>query len=514
MLPKGSIIQSTRGSEDPAVDLGVYQSTLDEMQRGWLHGPYMEHELGNDCTVTRRFGVRQGAKVRPIDNYTESLVNQTTSSGEAISLHSTVVIAATLSLWMSVMNKQDVNKPKLDLVGKSYDLHKAYKHLCISDEGLKDAYICVFNPGKKQTELFGQYVLPFGACASVHGFCRTSFGLWIIGVRILKLLWTVYFDDFVVFEERTLSKHCEFVVSTYFKMLGWATSIDKENDFADNLKVLGITIDLSEVKLLKVRFANTDERRFEVCHDIRAILKSGQLGRSEGQRIRGRLLFAESQIHGRRSIRQMRSLSNHIHRCSSSVLDSETKYALEFLCDKLEVGAARYISPLAAEVMHLYCDASYEPNSDSPAGLGCVLVNPDNDVRCYISEFIGWDLVSSWNFAGSKHPIYELELVAVLIGLRMFASYLQYKAVVVFTDNEGALCSLISCKSENVFGQKLVEQICNVEESTHAFFWYERVNTASNIADIPSRDPSLCSGLGERIFCDLEKVRNELRDMP
>ena len=96
-------------------------------------------------------------------------------------------------------------------------------------------------------------------------------------------------------------------------MLGWATSIDKENDFADNLKVLGITIDLSEVKLLKVRFANTDERRFEVCHDIKAILKSGQLGRSEGQRIRGRLLFAESQIHGRRSIRQMRSLSNHIH---------------------------------------------------------------------------------------------------------------------------------------------------------------------------------------------------------
>ena len=183
------IIQSTRGSDDPAVDIGVYQSTLDEMQRGWLHGPCMEHELGDDCTVTRRFGVRQGAKVRPIDNYTESLVNQTTSAGEAISLHSTDVIAATLALWMSVMSKQDINKPKLDLVGKSYDLHKAYKHSCISDEGLKDAYICVFNPGKKQAELFGQYVLPFGARASVHGFCRTSFGLWIIGVRILKLFY-------------------------------------------------------------------------------------------------------------------------------------------------------------------------------------------------------------------------------------------------------------------------------------------------------------------------------------
>ena len=126
-----AIIQSTRGSDDPAVDLGVYHLALDEMQRGWLHGPYNEQELADDYTVTRRFGVRQGSKDRPIDNYTEFLVNQTTSAGEAISLHSTDVIAATLSLWMSVMNKQDANKPKFDLVGKSYDLHKAYKHLCI-----------------------------------------------------------------------------------------------------------------------------------------------------------------------------------------------------------------------------------------------------------------------------------------------------------------------------------------------------------------------------------------------
>ena len=76
--------------------------------------------------------MRQGSKVRPIDNYTESLVNQTTSAGEAISLHSTDVIAATLSLWMSVMNKKDGNKPKLDLVGKSYDLHRAYTSTCVS----------------------------------------------------------------------------------------------------------------------------------------------------------------------------------------------------------------------------------------------------------------------------------------------------------------------------------------------------------------------------------------------
>ena len=167
------------------------------------------------------------------------------------------------------------------------------------------------------------------------------------------------------------------------------------------------------------------DRRFEVTHDIKAILKAGQLGKSEGQRIRGRLLFAESQIHGRRSIRQMQVLSRHIHKGASITIDAETKSALEFLCNKLKVGQARCISPLATEVIHLYCDASYEPDSHSPAGFGCVLVDPDHNFRFHVSEFLEREQVALWNFAGSKHPIYEFELVAVFIGIKLFASYLQ-----------------------------------------------------------------------------------------
>lgn len=101
-------------------------------------------------------------------------------------------------------------------------------------------------------------------------------------------------------------------------------------------------------------------------------------------------------------------------------------------------------------------------------------------------------------------------MIAVLIGLKIFTSYLQYKAVVVFTDNEGALGSLISCKSENSFGQKLVELICELEGSSNALLWYERVNTASNIADLPSRDLSLCNGLGERVRCDLDELKQQI----
>ena len=46
----------------------------------------------------------------------------------------------------------------------------------------------------------------------------------------------------------------------------------------------------------------------------------------------------------------------------------------------------------------------------------------------------------------------------------------------IFTDNEVALGmavgSLISCKSEKVFGQKLVECICGLEGAIHEFNWH------------------------------------------
>ena len=135
------------------------------------------------------------------------------------------------------------------------------------------------------------------------------------------------------------------MVGTYFKMLGWATSIDKENDFSCSLKALDIVKDLSGIKLLRVNFSNTDERRFEICRGIKSILESGGLSRGEGQTIRGSLLFAESQIHGRRSVRHMQSLQGKF-----VLLRRKLKRRL---CEKLETGRSRCISPLATDIVHL-----------------------------------------------------------------------------------------------------------------------------------------------------------------
>ena len=69
------IVNATRSSGNPEIDRGTYEATLDEVSRGWLTGPIPEEDLKPNSLVTRRFGVLQNNKIRPIDNYLESGLN-------------------------------------------------------------------------------------------------------------------------------------------------------------------------------------------------------------------------------------------------------------------------------------------------------------------------------------------------------------------------------------------------------------------------------------------------------
>ncbi|CAJ1378323.1 unnamed protein product, partial [Effrenium voratum] len=94
------IIHSVRSSGDLEMDNALYEVTQEELRTGWLHGPYRPSDLSESATVTRRFAVRQNNKIRPIDDYTESLVNSTSASGETITLHGVETICATSALMM------------------------------------------------------------------------------------------------------------------------------------------------------------------------------------------------------------------------------------------------------------------------------------------------------------------------------------------------------------------------------------------------------------------------------
>ena len=95
----------------------------------------------------------------------------------------------------------------------------------------------------------------------------------------------VYFYDFVCIEIEPLSKLAEMEVSLLFKLLGWDVSSDKETCFDSVAKVLGLKTDLSESRLGKIYFRNTDSRRDELFDSLSKILEEGR-GRQIGSQRR------------------------------------------------------------------------------------------------------------------------------------------------------------------------------------------------------------------------------------
>ena len=91
------ILRSAQSSGDPELDKAVYDSTEEELRKGWLWGPVAESSLSNTSSVTRRFGVWQGEKCRPIDNFKESCLNATASSEDTIAIHTADCVAAAIS---------------------------------------------------------------------------------------------------------------------------------------------------------------------------------------------------------------------------------------------------------------------------------------------------------------------------------------------------------------------------------------------------------------------------------
>ena len=65
-------------------------------------------------------------------------------------------------------------------------------------------------------------------------------------------------------------------------------------------KVLGVQLDLQQSGDRLCLITNTAERVSELVSDIEEVLKSNSLPRREGERLRGRLQFASSQIFGRK----------------------------------------------------------------------------------------------------------------------------------------------------------------------------------------------------------------------
>ena len=164
-----------------------------------------------------------------------------------------------------------------------------------------------------------QCVLPFGSIASVTAFLRVSLALWKVGSTLLHLTWPVYFDDFLCLARNSESKHVEFCVCSLFSLLGWRISRNTLLDFNTFCKVLCVQLDLKQSGDKLCFVTNAEERVQELVGELDEAIRTNMLPRSEGEKLRGRLQFASSQIFGRKFRRLLKVLSNHVTRGRSRI---------------------------------------------------------------------------------------------------------------------------------------------------------------------------------------------------
>ncbi len=243
-MVRPSVRSSVGPSGDDELDASIWEQTLDEVPKGSLVGPLSDGDVPLDAPISRRFGVRQKSKIRPVDDFSASGVDKAAGVSESPALHTVDVIGSMLVDWLRC--NRELQKSS-ETVLRTYDLKSAYRQIGLDEEGRAVAYIVVFDPNTNQGELFQCRALPFGAVRSVHSFLRLARAVWFVGVVGCKLAWSSFFDDFLVAARPSLANNTDMTVVSLFKLLGWefAESGKMCVPFGKVTEVLGVCINAS-----------------------------------------------------------------------------------------------------------------------------------------------------------------------------------------------------------------------------------------------------------------------------
>ena len=475
------------GDDDP--DRVVFSKTLEELDCGWLDGPYEPRDLQDDAVVSRRFGIRQssgeGSKVRLIDDFSGSGVNDTVQVESAVKLHTLDVAAA---LCMELL-RVDGSRQWL---GKTMDLSAAYRQLGISPGSRWVSYIAVYDPNDCKAKIFAMRALPFGASRSVYSFLRVSHSLWWLGCKALRLVWSNFFDDFITFARAVESESVAIAALQFFRLLGWAVSTgDKDLPFAEKFKALGVEIDCAAWQAGKVYFANTEKRVKELAETIDDVLRTGRLTKQAALVLRGRMQFAKAQLWGRAARLCLNAVTAHAYSALGDTIGEHTASLLRVFRGHLSSARPREITVHWNVPYFLFTDASFSPEDASwPGGLGGVLVNSKGEQVSAFSFMLRPEDLAALGYPEKSTVIFEAELLALLVSFMLWKKFLKGHPCVAYVDNNSTRDVCISGSARTYPGSGLVAQVLAVEDSQGILPWFARVPSESNIADGPSRGSS------------------------
>lgn len=505
------MIQSScrRIALDEEVATAVYDETLQQLADGWVRGPFTEQQLDekyNGCWVpSKRFGVKQGAKIRAVDDFSEFLINASVSSTERLQLFGIdeVINAARTFLGVDLLQVD----PEFSCVwavppgrqgfrplkGRALDLKAAYKQLARSPKDAWASILAVWSPRSKRVEFFESVALPFGSVCAVMAFNRMARALRIILSRLFMLVNTNFFDDFCQLETLPL---CESAWRTaelvmQFQCRKVSRSEDKRLPFSYEFSMLGAIVDLTLSGAGRVMVRNKDSRMRDIGALVEQVCERTQVPASLVETLKGRLLYAAGHSFGRCTQLAVQLVSRLSRKGPLLLVDDEFRAVLRNAFRSLSNSKPREVSAWSGRPpLIVFTDGACEEDGTLTTH-GATMYDPENGTALMFGDNVPDDWVTKWKCHGKRQLICQAEIFPILVCKATWAKYLSGRAILWFIDNNAALSAVIRSFSAVLENFELLMINANLDVRLQCLNWYSRVPSRSNLSDDPSR---LCFG--------------------
>eukprot|EP00435_Cladocopium_sp_Y103_P067192 s467_g29.t1 len=220
---------------------------------------------------------------------------------------------------------------------------------------------------------------------------------------------------------------------------------------------------------LKLRFA---------CEPSAAIRDEKSLTKCQGQVLHGLMRYACGFFSGKflhQVCAEVMSLSGSSMRKSPEDVVSFCDYAIQML----QAARLRRIS-VGFEKRPLLIEGNF-------AGIGAVIVDVATGARCVCCGETPKELLEKWRVLVGDHLICQIELYVMVLIRWQFKHVLHNGRSLWWVDNDAARFCAIKGLSPSASMRALVREFYSIDAEYPTYSWVERVPSASNVSDGPSR---------------------------
>ena len=339
--------------------------------------------------------------------------------------------------------------------GRCFDLTKAYKQVPISQLSLKLGVLLVHDPAAP-----GPRVFHVGA-SSLFSFNRISRSLLHLKRCLLSLVCGSYFDDFPYLESELLTGIASRLAESLLSALGWLCAHDAEKgkDLAPTVSLLGVQLDLTSLHLGSFSLANKDSRKARLEEQFHEMVSGHGSARHVATSVHGVLNFMNGAALGHRlklPCHAFANLSNMHEDPDLSVLEQLRAFALSSLEDlrPKQLGPMRVRTPVL-----IFTDGAYE---NGRATWGAVILDTHTQTAAVHHGEVPRSPLGSCEPGQSAGDLSGGELRHAYADLM---------------HNRYCLHSMLA----------LAQAFYLPEADKPSCTWIDRIPSASNIADWPSR---------------------------